>query len=151
MEAVRRTIALAIQNMCPAIEAAVSGDGKPTPGLSITESAVVLRQARDFLSDVSGPPDSDSEELRLTGALHALDHISRLAEIAGEAPESPTAKDGPDETRGGAPLTRKISLPSAARCRVAMNLCSDSKGMASMRGKASSSACRSMPSLVAKG
>ncbi len=51
----------------------------------------------------------------------------------------------------GAPLTRKISLPSPERCRVAMNLCSDSNGMASMRGNFASSACRSMPSLVAKG
>ena len=35
----------------------------------------------------------------------------------------------------GAPLTNRISLPSARRCSVAMNLCSDSNGMASMRGR----------------
>lgn len=102
VEAVRRTIALAIQNMCPAIESAVSADGKAALGLSIPESGDVLRKARDFLSDVSGPPDSDREELRLTSTLHALDHISRLAEVAGEAPDSPMAKDGPDEARAAA-------------------------------------------------
>ena len=102
VEAVRRTIALAIQNMCPAIESAVSADGKAALGLSIPESGDVLRKARDFLSDVSGPPDSDREELRLTSTLHALDHISRLAEVAGEALDSPMAKDGPDEARAAA-------------------------------------------------
>jgi phosphate:Na+ symporter len=114
VEAVRRTIALAMQKMCPAIDAAVSGDGKAAPGLSISESAEVLRQARDFLSDVSGPPDSDSEEFRLMSTLHALDHISRLSEIASEAPESPTAKDGPDEARAAALCAEAMRAAVAA-------------------------------------
>lgn len=99
VEAVRRTIALAIGAICQKIDAAVSGDEKDGPGLSIAEPVRALRQAQDFMSEVSGPPDSDREELRLTSTLHALDHVSRLAEIAGEEPEFPTTKDGPDEAR----------------------------------------------------
>ncbi|MGO9390195.1 Na/Pi cotransporter family protein [Rhodoblastus sp.] len=99
VEAVRRTIALAIEAICQKVDAAVSGDGKTGAGLSIAEPVRALRQARDFMSEVSGPPDSDREELRLTSTLHALDHVSRLAEIAGEEPEFPTTKDGPDEER----------------------------------------------------
>ncbi len=99
VEAVRRTIALAIGAICQNIDAAVSGDEKAGAALSIAEPARALRQAREFMSEVSGPPDSEREELRLTGALHALDHVSRLAEIAGEEPEFPTTKNGPDEER----------------------------------------------------
>jgi len=50
----------------------------------------------------------------------------------------------------GAPLTSSTCLPSDL-CNVAMNLCSDSKGMASIRGNAACSACRSIPSLIANG
>jgi phosphate:Na+ symporter len=114
VEAVRRTIALAIQNLCPVVEVAVSGDGKPAPGLAVPESADVLRKARDFLSDVSGPPDSDRDELRLTSTLHALDHISRLAEVAGEAPSFPAATDGPDEARAAALCAEAMRAAVAA-------------------------------------
>src|SRR5262249_20926358 len=37
-----------------------------------------------FMSDVSGPPESEDEQRRLTSTLHALDHASRLAETARE-------------------------------------------------------------------
>ena len=41
----------------------------------------------------------------------------------------------------GAPLTKSICAPSAGLCSVAMNRCSDSNGIASMRGDAACSAC----------
>lgn len=37
------------------------------------------------MSDVSGPPETDDEQRRITSTLHALDHATLLAEIAGEA------------------------------------------------------------------
>jgi len=99
VEAVRRTIALAIGTICQKIAASASGDEKAAASISIAEPLAALRQARAFISDVSGPPDSDSEELRLTSTLHALDHISRLAEIAGDESELLPMKDGPEEAR----------------------------------------------------
>jgi phosphate:Na+ symporter len=35
----------------------------------------------------SGPPESEQERERLTGTLHALDHASRIAEVALEKNE----------------------------------------------------------------
>ena len=50
------------------------------------------------MSDVSGPPETDDEQRRVTSTLHALDHATRLAEIAGEAGLK-TAKGGPEDLR----------------------------------------------------
>jgi phosphate:Na+ symporter len=99
VEAARRTIALAIRAICQNIGAAVSDDEKAGAAPSLAEPVGALREARNFLSEVSGPPDSQREEFRLTSTLHALDHVSRLAEIAGEAPEFPATQHGPDEAR----------------------------------------------------
>jgi phosphate:Na+ symporter len=61
VDAVRRTIALAIEAMRPKVEAAVAADEK-IGGLSLAEPVEALRQARDFISDVSGPPHCDNED-----------------------------------------------------------------------------------------
>ena len=98
VEAVRRTLALAIEQMGEKIAAAVAGANKGAP-IAVTDAADVLQKSRAFISDVSGPPESESEEFRLTGTLHALDHASRLAEIAGEEREFPKTQDGSDEAR----------------------------------------------------
>ncbi len=58
VEAVRRTLALAIGAIGPAIAALVSGDGKAAVKPSLAAPADALRQARDFLSDVKSPPNS---------------------------------------------------------------------------------------------
>jgi phosphate:Na+ symporter len=101
VESMRRTIARAVEKICAALEAALCVDAKPG-GTLIFESTAVLRQAREFISEMASPPQSKSEEQRLTSALHALDHASRLAEVAGEAREFTTTKNGPDETRATA-------------------------------------------------
>jgi phosphate:Na+ symporter len=98
VEAARRTIALALAPICEAIADAVKADGR-IDRARIAPPAGALRQAREFLSEISGPPSSPEEEYRLTGALHALDHSSRLAEAASEAPESAFAAGGADEAR----------------------------------------------------
>jgi phosphate:Na+ symporter len=101
VETVRRTIARAMEKICAALDDELSADAK-AGALSISEPTEVLRQAREFMSEIGGPPHSKSEEQRLIGTLHALDHASRLAEVAAEATEFPTAKNGPDETRAAA-------------------------------------------------
>jgi phosphate:Na+ symporter len=89
-EAVRRTVARSLGTICGSIGEALTaaslgptvrvGNGAPPT----TEASDALRQAREFISEVSGPPESEEEQARLTSTLHALDHASRLAEVAGE-------------------------------------------------------------------
>ena len=98
VEAVRRTIALAIEQMGEKIAAAVAG-ASGSASIPTTDAADALEKSRSFISEVSGPPESEREEFRLTGTLHALDHASRLAEIAGGEREFPQTEDGSDEAR----------------------------------------------------
>jgi phosphate:Na+ symporter len=106
VEAVRRTIARALEAMCGSVEAALaaasSGEPvRPENAISMPEAADALRQAQVFLSDVTGPPNSDDEQQRLTSTLHALDHASRLAETASGEIDFGTVRSGPDDARAG--------------------------------------------------
>ena len=106
VEAVRRTIARALIVLCGSVEAALAAEarGVPVPRKdagSVHEAVDALRQAKVFLSDVAGPPDTDDEQQRLTSTLHALDHASRLAETAGGV-DFGTVRGGPDDVRAGA-------------------------------------------------
>src|SRR5262249_18500601 len=83
-EGVRRTVARALGSMCESIGEALTS-GKTT--LSVVAAADALGRARAFMSEASGPPESEEEEARLTSTLHALDHASRLAEVAAEKGE----------------------------------------------------------------
>jgi phosphate:Na+ symporter len=101
VEAVRRTIARALAAVCGPVGAVLAAQGDPVPGkdaISVHEAADALRQAQVFLSDVAGPPDTDDEQQRLTSTLHALDHASRLVEIAGGI-DFGTVRGGPDDIR----------------------------------------------------
>src|SRR5262249_38922907 len=105
VEAVRRTVARALIAVCRsldnALQAASRGEAVRSgkDAISVPEAADALRQAQTFLSDVSGPPESDDEQRRLTNTLHALEHASRLAEAAGEKAELPALNGGPDDVR----------------------------------------------------
>jgi phosphate:Na+ symporter len=107
VEAVRRMIARVLEAVCGSVKAAlavVNGREPVRPGkdaISVAEAADALRQAQVFLSDVTGPPDSDDEQQRLTNTLHALDHASRLAEIANGKIDFGTLGSGPDAARAG--------------------------------------------------
>jgi phosphate:Na+ symporter len=107
VEAVRRMIARALAAVCSSVEAALAaanGDEPVRPAkdaISVPEAAAALRQAQVFLSDVSGPPDSDDEQRRLTSTLHALDHASRLAETANGKINFGMLGSGPDDARAG--------------------------------------------------
>ena len=85
-EAVRRTVALSIEALCELTVSVLQGASSCKTGVTASAVADALRQAREFLSDVSGPPDSGAEEFRLTSTLHALDHASRFADIARRKP-----------------------------------------------------------------
>lgn len=102
VEAVRRTIARALVAVCGSVEAALAaqtrGDVRGKSAIPVGEALDALRQAQVFLSDVSGPPDTDDEQWRLTSTLHALDHASRLAETAGGISFG-APRGGPDELR----------------------------------------------------
>ena len=104
-EAVRRTVARAVQSICGPLAAtltAASAGGAAAPGTgaaSVTEAAEALDKALEFMSDVSGPPEDEDEQRRVTSTLHALDHATRLAETAGgEAPPA-TVNGGPEDAR----------------------------------------------------
>jgi phosphate:Na+ symporter len=128
VEAVRRTIAGALATISGSIEAALAGHAEPTrPGkdaVSVQEAADALRQAQIFLSDVTGPPDTDDEQRRLTSTLHALDHASRLTEAAsgrnnfnslGDGPEDVRAKELCAEAmRSAAAIARDVAAPPGA-------------------------------------
>src|SRR5262252_3824359 len=105
VEAVRRTIARALATVCVSIEAALAGRAERIrlgkDAVSVEQAANALRQAQMFLPDVTGPPDTDDEQQRLTSTLHALDHASRLAETADGGINFGAVRSGPEDIRAG--------------------------------------------------
>ncbi len=105
VEAVRRTVARAIESICGSIDASVGAatsggavDPETRAG-TVTEAADALERALKFMSDVSGPPETEDGQWRVTSTLHALDHASRLAELAREKAEFTATKGGPEDAR----------------------------------------------------
>src|SRR5262249_61608151 len=122
------TIARALITACGSIEAELAGRPEPVrPGkdaASVPEAVDALRQAQMFLSDVTGPPDTDDEQRRLTNTLHALDHASRLTEAANGGIDLGSVDGGPEDIRAGelcteamrsaAALAREVAAPPPA-------------------------------------
>lgn len=127
VEAVRRTIALAIGTMCELIIAGLQRPSE-TKGETVPEIANALRQAQEFLSEVSRPSSSRSEEERLTSTLHALYHASRLADVAREEALFSPMKGGADDVRA-------VALCAAAMQTVALAV-SDIAAEAALSGAA---------------
>jgi phosphate:Na+ symporter len=101
-EAVRRTVARSLGTICGSIgEALTAGTSFRVrkDAVSVIGASDALRQAQEFMSEVSGPPESEEEQERLTRTLHALDHASRLAEVAGEKGEFEPAPSGSEDER----------------------------------------------------
>jgi phosphate:Na+ symporter len=98
-EAVRRTVARSLETMCGSIGDALTAiDDRTSVGaVSVTEASEALRQAQEFMSEASGPPQSKQEQERLTSTLHALDHACRLAEVVGEKGELGTKPNGSED------------------------------------------------------
>ena len=100
-EAVRRTVARSLGTMCGSIGEVLTAAEHETSvrAVSLTEASDALRQAGEFISEASGPPESEQEQERLTSTLHALDHASRLAEVAGEKGELGSVPGGSEDVR----------------------------------------------------
>src|SRR5262250_3451707 len=68
VEAVRRTIARALAAVCGSIGEALTATNHGTPvragkeAVSMTEASNALRQAREFMSEASAPPESGAEQ-----------------------------------------------------------------------------------------
>ena len=99
VEAVRRTVALALQEICDSMISTLYGAAEAKSGPSASAAAAALQKAQEFLSNVSRPPASKEEERRLTSTLHALDHASRFADLARADPAIAVPNDEPDGTR----------------------------------------------------
>ena len=95
-EAVRRTVARSLGSICESIGEALSARKN---AVSVTAASNALRQAREFMSEASGPPESEDEQERLTNTLYALDYASRLAEVAGDKDGFGSVARGPEDTR----------------------------------------------------
>jgi phosphate:Na+ symporter len=84
-EAVRRTVARALGAVCQSLGGVLAKTMPPDKAApSAQEAAAALSQAKEFMSEVSGPPESPAEQRRLTATMHALDHAARLTEVAAE-------------------------------------------------------------------
>jgi len=120
VEAVRRTIARALATVCCSVEATLAGRAEPVrlgkDAVSVQDAADALSQAQIFLSDVAGPPDTDDEQRRLTSTLHALDHASRLAEVANGEINFGLVRSGPEDIRAGE-LCAEVMRSAAAIAR----------------------------------
>jgi phosphate:Na+ symporter len=98
-EAVRRTVARALDAVCQSLGEVLAGMlPSDKAALSAQEAAGALGQAQQFMSEVSGPPEAPAEQRRLTATMHALDHTARLAEVAAET-DSRTAQDSEESAR----------------------------------------------------
>ena len=95
-EAVRLTVARALGTLCVSVrEALMARKG----AISVAAAGDALRQAEEFMSEASGPPESEEEQERLTSTLHALHHASRVAEVAGERGEFKPIASGSEDAR----------------------------------------------------
>ena len=56
-------------------------------------------EVRSFLSELKEPPETEAEQRRMTSTLHALDHMSRLAEILEDGGMPGPSVGGPDDLR----------------------------------------------------
>jgi phosphate:Na+ symporter len=105
VEAVRRTVARALETMCGSLATTLLAAyplASAPPSKNVVpaaEAADALRQAQEFLSEASGPPESVDEQRRLTSTLHALDHASRLAETVAEEAGFGTTPGGSQDMR----------------------------------------------------
>jgi len=108
-EAVRRTVARALGAICGSIGAALAATNQGSSGRTgsavdpLADASDALRQARAFISEASGPPESQQEQDQLTSTVLALDKASRLVEVAIEKDDRGPALPGePEDARAAA-------------------------------------------------
>jgi phosphate:Na+ symporter len=92
VEAARRTVAHALATLC-------AQAGSPDEGGAASQSAEAMQQVHAFLSKVTGPLPTDDERRWFIETLHALDHVTRLADTLIESAKDEASLDSPDERR----------------------------------------------------
>jgi phosphate:Na+ symporter len=108
VETVRRVVADVLTTTAASISAALSGAGG-FAARRAAASVATLEEARDFLSELKEPPETEAERLRMTSTLHALDHASRLATVVA------------DGAHVGPPHAAPYDLRAAELCAQAMD------------------------------
>ena len=79
IESARRVMADVLSTTAASVSAALSAKASG----AVQDTAAVttaIEEVRDFLSELTEPPETEAERLRMTSTLQALDHISRLIE-----------------------------------------------------------------------
>jgi len=98
VEAARRTVAETLKTLAVSVAASLSGgSGKAEPG--VAAPAAALEKVQDFLSGLKETPETEAERHRMTSALHALNHASRLAELLRDDGLPGPLAGGPDDLR----------------------------------------------------
>jgi phosphate:Na+ symporter len=118
-EAVRRTVARALGAVCQSLGGVLAGTLPPDKAApSAQEAAGALSQAQEFMSEVSGPPESPAEQRRLTVTMHALNHASRLAEVAAET-DTGTVPDQAEALRAAQLCAEALNCAAEIAAQVA--------------------------------
>ena len=124
-EGVRRTVARAVGSICGSVDTALTAASNggavqiEKSAASVTEAAEALEKALKFMSDVSGPPEDEDEQRRVTSTLHALDHATRLAETASGEAAFTTTKGGPEDVRAAELCAEAMQCAASVAAEVA--------------------------------
>jgi len=98
VEAARRVIAEAVKTVAASVAVSLSGaTGRSDPAAATV--AASMEEVRNFLSELEEPPETDAERHRMIATLHALDHVSRLAELLGDGEPPSRLAGGSDDRR----------------------------------------------------
>ena len=126
VEAVRRTVERALETLCLAtatgLESPAKGGATVRPAIDDATLALAsdgVRQASDFLSK-SDPPPSEDGHAWFTSTVHALDHVSRLAEAVDAMAKTGVATDGPEEISAAALCAQSMRDAAGVAARLAI-------------------------------
>jgi phosphate:Na+ symporter len=108
IESARRVVADVLARTAASVSAALSG-AVTAPA---ADAATALEEVRSFLSELREPPETDAERFRLTSTLHALDHASRLVELAADG-GLPLRPAGAAESPAAGPFLRSMTAAQA--------------------------------------
>jgi phosphate:Na+ symporter len=98
VETARRVVADILTTTAASVSAGLSG-GTGLTAQDTAAAAAALEEVRDFLSELTEPPDTEAERLRMTSTLHALDHASRLVEVLADGGLPARPAEAPQELR----------------------------------------------------
>lgn len=112
VETVRRVVANVLTTIAASVSSALSGGAGPAMQ-DTAAAAAALEEARDFLSELQEPPETEAERLRMTSTLHALEHASRLVELLAEGQLTGQPAGAPHDLRTAELCTRAMRAAKA--------------------------------------